>query len=171
MNDITPFSGGPDDFKVLWRTLGTFASKNDKVSQFLEKYNPRMYNALRNRARNAEDALREAKEGSVNLINLNAQLEMRAAGLLQDLDNSQVRLSRFESLLQSTTQLLNATIAKLQADNEETTCKAKVAYQLHQKETLQERSRADHLQERNRALEAELAILRAAQSGSPVMDA
>ena len=82
MNDITPFSGGPDDFKILWRTLGSFGAKNDKVSQFLEKYNPRMYNVLRDRARKAETTLREAKEGSAGLVNLNAQLESWAAGLL-----------------------------------------------------------------------------------------
>ena len=97
-----------------------------------------MYNALRDRARKAESALREAKEGSAGLINLNAQLESRASKLLQDLDNSQVRNSRFESLLQSTTQSLNATITKLQADNELIAGKAKAAYQLHQRETLRE---------------------------------
>ena len=128
MNDITPFSGGPDDFKILWRTLGGFAAKNDKVSQFLDKYNPRMYNALRDRARNAENALREAKEGSANLVNFNAQLESRATGLLQDLDNAQVRLSRFEGLLQSTTRTHNKTIAKLQADNKVASDKVAVAH-------------------------------------------
>lgn len=75
MHNITPFSGGPDDFKILWRTLCNFASKDDKVSHFLEKHNLQMYNALRDRARKAETALREAKEGSAGLVNLNAQLE------------------------------------------------------------------------------------------------
>ena len=171
MHDITPFSGGPDDFKILWHTLCNFATKDDKVSHFLEKHNLRMYNALRDRARKAETALQEAKDSSAGLVNLNAQLESRAARLLQDLDNSQVRNSRFESLLQSTTQALNATITKLQADNELIADKAKAAHQLHQKEALRDRSRMDHLQERNKALEAELAALKVARPGTPVMDA
>ena len=82
MNNITPFSGGPNGFKILWRTLGSFAAKNNEVFQFLEKHNPRMYNALRDRARKAEIALREAKEGLAGLINLNAQLESWMTGLL-----------------------------------------------------------------------------------------
>ena len=171
MNDITPFSGGPDDFKILWRTLGALAAKNDKISQFLDKYNPRMYNALRDRARNAENTLQEAKEGSASLVNLNAQLESRTAGLLQDLDNSQVRLSCFESLLQSTTRSHNETVTKLQADNKEASDKVKAAHRLHEEELLKQQKRADHLLNRNNALLAELAALRAAQPSSPTMDA
>ena len=77
-------------------------TKDVKISWFLEQHNPQMYVALRDRARKAEAALRESKEGSASLIALNAQLESRSAGLLQDLDNAQVRISRFEGLLQST---------------------------------------------------------------------
>ena len=82
--------------------------------------------------------MRESKEGSAGLITLNAQLESRSASLLQDLDNAQVRISCFEGLLQSTSQSLNATIAKLQADNESIAERGKAAWQLHQKESLQE---------------------------------
>ena len=49
--------------------------------------------------------------------------------------------------------------------------KDKAAWQLHHKESLQERGRADHLQERNKALEAELAALKANRPNTPVMDA
>ena len=171
MNDITPFSGDPNDFKVLWCTLGLFAAKNEQVSRFLEKYNPRMYNALRDRARNAESALREAKEGMASFVNSNAQLESRVAGLLQDLDNAQVRLSRFESLLQSTTRLHNETVVRLQADSKEASDKVEAAHQLHEEELLKQQKRADHLQGRNNALLAELAALKAAQPSSPTMDA
>ena len=171
IHKITPFSGGPDDFKIFWRTLCDFTAKDAKISRFLEQHNPQMYTALRDRARKAETALCKSKEGSAGLIALNAQLESRSVGLLQDLDNAQVRISRFESLLQSTSQSLNATIAKLQADNESIAERAKAAWQLHQKESLWERARVDHLQERYKALEAELTTLKAAWSDTPAMDA
>ena len=169
IHEITPLSGGPDNFKIFWRALCSFTAKNVKILQFLEQHNPRMYVALRDRARKAEAALRESKEGSAGLIALNAQLESRSAGLLQDLDNAQTRISRFKGLLQLTSQSLNATIAKLQVDNESIAERAKAAWQLHQKESLREWGRADHLQERNKALEAELAALKAARPNTPIM--